>query len=586
MNHPTTLADGRYLLVKQLGEGGMAAVYRAYDQRLQVWRAVKILSAEYANKPKLRQRFEAEAQTMALLEHKHIVRVYDVGSDGQYAYIIMELVEGGSLVDWLEAHGEMPPRMAVDVTIEFCEGIAAAHAKNVIHRDIKPHNVLVNRDGTCRVSDFGIAQVNTADQAQTKTGAVMGTWGYMAPEQRTNSKGVDERADVYSSAASLFTLLTNRMPMDLFASDRDDSMLEGVADPIIPVLVKATEYRREDRYPTILDFAAALRDIRGSLPDNPLDTPPLAKDPGEPPPTPQPEDYGVTRFGATAPAVGRRTTAGTIVANDVSPTTRGTIVSDDRGLHAPTMAPDAGQWLDSPGPTQDRPLYTPEESRPAARGFPVWLLAAAAIVTLLAGLSLVAVAGVMYMQRAPTVAVVIPPEQPVKPPVVTPTEVKPPVGEENPPIAVVETPTVLTPVTTPPKDPGKTAKIKDTTTGTTGTSTVTTPAVVTPVVVETPPPPPKAEQCVKFTPPATAKVGGDVVLKANLCLEDGTDVVLWYRPSGGTWQSRLMPKALGSHTAKLSLNSEYAAGLEVYVEAANGASKGSKSKPLVVAVSP
>ncbi|MBW1879708.1 MAG: serine/threonine protein kinase [Deltaproteobacteria bacterium] len=124
---PTSLADGRYLLVSGLGEGGMATVYRAYDQRLQVWRAIKILAPQYASKPKLRSRFEAEAQTMALLEHRNIVRVYDVGHDGPYAYIVMELVEGGSLVDWLERNGAMPPRLAVDVIVQLCRGIEVAH---------------------------------------------------------------------------------------------------------------------------------------------------------------------------------------------------------------------------------------------------------------------------------------------------------------------------------------------------------------------------------------------------------------------------------------------------------------------------
>src|SRR5262245_17394228 len=123
---PSSLNDGRYLLVKPLGEGGMATVFRAFDQRLQVWRAIKILAPELAVKEKVRGRFAAEAQMMALLEHKNIVRVYDVGADGAYAFIVMELLEGGSLVDWLEAHGPMPARLAVDVTIEICEGLAIA----------------------------------------------------------------------------------------------------------------------------------------------------------------------------------------------------------------------------------------------------------------------------------------------------------------------------------------------------------------------------------------------------------------------------------------------------------------------------
>ena len=192
MSGPRALANGRYLLVSQLGEGGMATVYRAFDQRLQVWRAIKILAPQYASKPKLRSRFETEAQTMALLEHPNIVRVYDVGHDGPYAYIVMELLEGGSLVDWLEAHGAMPPPMAIEVTLQLCAGIQSAHDKGVVHRDIKPHNVMITADGSCRVTDFGIARVSDrTHDGMTRTGAVMGTWGYMAPEQRTDAKHVD-----------------------------------------------------------------------------------------------------------------------------------------------------------------------------------------------------------------------------------------------------------------------------------------------------------------------------------------------------------------------------------------------------------
>ncbi|MCA9571051.1 MAG: serine/threonine protein kinase, partial [Myxococcales bacterium] len=289
MNQPTSLADGRYLLVKQLGEGGMASVYRAYDQRLQVWRAVKILSPEYADKKKIAKRFEAEAQTMALLEHRNIVRVYDVGRDGaDIAYIVMELVEGGCLVDWLEVNGPMPPRMAVEAVMEVCEGLQAAHDKGVIHRDIKPHNVMVTLDGVCKVTDFGIARVGDSDHSQTKTGSVMGTWGYMAPEQRTDAKNVDVRADVYAVGATLYSLVTDRMPMDLFAAERNASILDGVHEAIVPLLIKATEYDREDRFESVKALREALGAVLDQLPEVPTGVEPLALRASEPTAPPDP----------------------------------------------------------------------------------------------------------------------------------------------------------------------------------------------------------------------------------------------------------------------------------------------------------
>jgi len=182
---PQTLCAGRYLLVDPIGEGGMATVYRAFDQRLQVWRAVKVLNPKYGSSKKVKARFDTEAQTMALLEHPNIVRVYDVGSIGEVSYIVMELVEGGTPVDWLERWGCMPPRLALRVTEQICHGIEAAHAKGVIHRDIKPHNVLLTLDGTCRVTDFGIARVGDPDQSMTKTCLL---YTSPSPRDRTRSR--------------------------------------------------------------------------------------------------------------------------------------------------------------------------------------------------------------------------------------------------------------------------------------------------------------------------------------------------------------------------------------------------------------
>ena len=274
-----TLAEGRYRLIEVIGSGGMATVYRAFDTRLQVARAIKVLLPALANRERLRARFEAEARTMALLEHRNIVRVYDVGSDGNRVYIVMELVEGGSLVDRLEERGPLPSRQAVDVCLHVLAGLAVSHSRSIVHRDIKPHNVLLTSDGEVRVTDFGIARLAESNDNLTKTGAIMGTWGFMAPEQRADSKGVDVRADLYSVAATLYSCVTNETPMDLFAAELDSSMLSRVPEPLAEVIRKATRYDREERYPDTAAMAADLRRIRDQLPANPSDAPPLAVPP-------------------------------------------------------------------------------------------------------------------------------------------------------------------------------------------------------------------------------------------------------------------------------------------------------------------
>ncbi len=293
-----TLAEGRYRLIEVIGSGGMATVYRAFDARLQVPRAIKILLPALANRERLRARFEAEARTMALLEHRNIVRVYDVGSDGNRVYIVMELVEGGSLVDRLEELGPLPPRQAVDVCLHVLAGLAVSHSRNIVHRDIKPHNVLLTSDGEVRVTDFGIARLAESNDNLTKTGAIMGTWGFMAPEQRADSKGVDVRADLYSVAATLYSCVTNETPMDLFAAELDSSMLARVPGPLAEVIRKATCYDREERYADTTAMAAALREIRDQLPPDPEGTPPLAV----PPAWVQPPSHPPTRPLADSPS--------------------------------------------------------------------------------------------------------------------------------------------------------------------------------------------------------------------------------------------------------------------------------------------
>lgn len=269
----TPLESGRYQLLEVIGTGGMATVYRAWDERLQVTRAVKILLPQLARNTTIRHRFETEARTMARLYHPNIVGVHDVGVDDDRVYIVMELVAGGSLMDHVTANGPMPVKMATEALLALMHALKAAHSKGVIHRDIKPHNVMVDHTGVLKVCDFGIAHVADENMSMTKTGSVMGTWGYMAPEQRTSARDVDVRSDLYSAAATWFTLMTNLLPSDLFAVDLDESMFEGLPEEAQALMRSATRYKPEDRFDDAEAMILEVEKLLASLPDDPEDYP-------------------------------------------------------------------------------------------------------------------------------------------------------------------------------------------------------------------------------------------------------------------------------------------------------------------------
>ncbi len=263
-----TIGDGRFVITERVGEGGMSGVYRAYDTHMRTWRAVKVLLPKFAKKRKIRARFEAEAHTLARLEHPNLVRVYDVGDASTLPYLVMELVSGGTLVHWTHLNGAMPPHMAVSCVIQVCRGVVAVHQGGVVHRDIKPHNVLIATDGTCKLTDFGIAQ-GTGDNL-TKTGSAMGTLGYMCPEQRSDAKSVDARADVFGLGATLWHLLKAEIPSDIFMCEDNPSMLNDVPGPVRAMLTRAVAYNREDRHP---DVEALLADLIEALSALELDPP-------------------------------------------------------------------------------------------------------------------------------------------------------------------------------------------------------------------------------------------------------------------------------------------------------------------------
>jgi hypothetical protein len=179
----------------------------------------------------------------------------------------MELARGGSAMDWVRRYGPMPAALAIDLAISVCAGLAAAHGAGVVHRDVKPHNFLIHEDGSCRIADFGIARTDA--QGLTLTGVQIGTFSYMAPEQRSGTKNVDYRADVYGVGASLYTLLTGTASSELFVADQDDSLLEAVPEALKRVILTATQYNREDRYEGVTQLSQALRRVRSSITEPP-----------------------------------------------------------------------------------------------------------------------------------------------------------------------------------------------------------------------------------------------------------------------------------------------------------------------------
>ncbi len=204
--------NDRYEVVEKIGEGGMAVAYRGRDRVLGRVVAIKVMRPELASDAAFVARFRREARAAAGITHEHIAGVYDTGSDGPYHYIVMECVEGESMRDRLRREGQLPLREALRIATETAEALAAAHQAGVVHRDIKPHNILLGRDGRVKVTDFGIARA-ASGPSQTDTSSILGTVNYISPEQ-ARGETVGPQGDIYSLGATLFEALTGKPPFD------------------------------------------------------------------------------------------------------------------------------------------------------------------------------------------------------------------------------------------------------------------------------------------------------------------------------------------------------------------------------------
>jgi tRNA A-37 threonylcarbamoyl transferase component Bud32 len=267
-----TVLSGRYRLDSKLGSGGMSTVYLASDETLQRWVAVKVMHREISDQPDQLERFRREARAVAQLSHPNVVAVIDAGEDGGYPYIVLEYVEGETLKQRIDRLGRLPVDEAAAYGIEIGRGLAAAHAQRLIHRDVKPQNVLIDSDGRAKVTDFGIARSLESD-GLTKTGRVLGTTDYVAPEQAMG-QGVDARIDIYSLGVLLYEMLTGEVPFraDTLVGVAMKHVNERMPDvqarrpevssALAAVIERATAKEPKKRYP---DMIAMLADLEGAL---------------------------------------------------------------------------------------------------------------------------------------------------------------------------------------------------------------------------------------------------------------------------------------------------------------------------------
>jgi len=259
---------GQCRMIERIGRGGMAIVYRAYQLPLDRYVAVKVLPAYLAHDPNFATRFQREAKAIAKLSHPHILPVHDFGQEGELGYIVMRYVEGGTLKEMLGQ--PLALNQVVDIIAQIGDALDYAHQQGIIHRDIKPTNVLMDRGRWAFLSDFGLAKM-TADTAQiTRTGMGMGTPAYMSPEQAQGEE-VDERSDIYSLGIMLFEMLTGQVPFD---ADTPLAVLvkhlsaplplprkvnPDIPEPVEQVILKATAKASEDRYQRVSEMMDALR---------------------------------------------------------------------------------------------------------------------------------------------------------------------------------------------------------------------------------------------------------------------------------------------------------------------------------------
>jgi len=270
-----TVLDGRYRIEAPIATGGMSTVYRGLDTRLDRPVAVKVMDSRYASDSGFLARFRLEARAVARLRHPGLVAVFDQGMDGKHPFLVMELIDGGTLRELLRERGPMPPHAVAAVFNPLLGGLAVAHRSGLVHRDVKPENVLISDDGEVKLADFGLVRA-VAEAGITSTSVILGTAAYLSPEQvRTGSAG--PRSDVYSAGILMYELLTGVTPFTGDTAlalayqriDRDvpapSEAIDGVPEEFDELVLRATSRDPDARYADAAQFGAELDAIASEL---------------------------------------------------------------------------------------------------------------------------------------------------------------------------------------------------------------------------------------------------------------------------------------------------------------------------------
>lgn len=269
---------GKYEIISEVGRGGMGVVYKAKDVRLGRIVALKelILLDNISNKDKeeIIERFRREAQTAANLSHLNIVTIYDVGEENKRHFIAMEFLEGKTLKEFLDEGKELTPEEKIDILIQVCDALEHAHSHGVVHRDIKPDNILILKNGKVKITDFGIARMSEALPSMTQDGTMLGTLGYISPEQLHDSRQVDSRADIFSLGAVMYELYTKVLPFDggsigatILKIVTENPIPPREINPTIPetiekIIMKALQKDPDLRYQRASEISSELRTLQ------------------------------------------------------------------------------------------------------------------------------------------------------------------------------------------------------------------------------------------------------------------------------------------------------------------------------------
>src|SRR6195256_2276864 len=271
---PGAIVDNRYKVLSRLGSGGMADVFLAEDQQLGRKVALKLLHGRFAADPDFVERFRREAQSAAALQHPNVVGVYDRGSYDDTYYIAMEYLSGRSLKQLIRQEAPLDPVRAIDLTVQILQAARFAHRRGVIHRDLKPHNVIVDDSDHAKVTDFGIARAGASDM--TETGSIMGTAQYLSPEQ-AQGHSVSARSDLYAIGIVLYEMLAGRVALD--GESAVTIALKQVSEAPVPpsaynsavtaeldaVVLRALEKDPQNRFADAEEFIAALVAVRAQI---------------------------------------------------------------------------------------------------------------------------------------------------------------------------------------------------------------------------------------------------------------------------------------------------------------------------------